>query len=127
MYMLIVVASGLCITEVSLALFAAILDWLGRYLYKKTNTSMVNLNFGLPCILFAHLQNMIILIYSYILNINLSSVIYSVLGLLASCMILSLCFLISSVRINSSFLPTQYAQSRFFLTGFSWQGMYIML
>jgi hypothetical protein len=51
------------------------------------------------CILFAHLQNMIILIYSYILNLNLSrrnllggecnvpfsaSRSYSVLGLLAS-------------------------------------------
>ncbi|KAL5656984.1 hypothetical protein ACJX0J_030147, partial [Zea mays] len=67
-----ILKNKLLITEVSLALFAAILDWLGRYLYKKTNTSL--LNFGLPCILFAHLQNMIILIYSYILNINLSSV-----------------------------------------------------
>ncbi|KAL5655630.1 hypothetical protein ACJX0J_034949 [Zea mays] len=63
----------------------------------------LRLNFGLPCIF----------------------VIYSILGLLASCMILA--GIISSVRINSYFLPTQYAQSRFvachFLTGFSWQGI----
>ncbi|KAL5665702.1 hypothetical protein ACJX0J_025810 [Zea mays] len=52
---------------------------------------------------------------------NIHIVIYSVLGLLASCMILSLCFFISSVRIN------YMLKFRFFLTGFSWQGMYIML
>ncbi|KAL5647326.1 hypothetical protein ACJX0J_041681, partial [Zea mays] len=137
-----------CQTEVSLALFAAILEWLGRirFLWHCLQpfwsgwVGMVarKLNFGLLCILFAHLQNMIILIYSYILNLNLLSVMYHFLlqgvtlkifgfHLLA----LSLCFLllvyniISSVRINSYFLPTQYAQSPFFLTGFSWQGMYI--
>ncbi|KAL5677534.1 hypothetical protein ACJX0J_013665, partial [Zea mays] len=82
---------------VSLALFAAILEWLGRVARK--------LNFGLPCIF---------VMYHFLLQgVTLKNIWIPFTGFVG----ISLCFLISSVRINSYFLPTQYAQSPFFLTG----------